>query len=119
MTLATSDPAATLNTGAPERAFAHKSETWCPLPENDQGADMAGTGRPRAIESQRRRHQFLRLLANGATWREAAREARIKPDAVLTMLDQPEFRTVVAALLDGRAENVAVTVAPDGDRLAA
>lgn len=81
---------------------------------------MAATvGRPRAGESARRRHEFLRLLGEGHTWRDAAREARIKPDAVLTMLDQPEFRTVVTALLEGRADHVAVTIAPDIEDLAA
>lgn len=67
--------------------------------------------RPIGIESRRRQREFVRLLADGQTWRDAARNARVDPSTVLTLLDEPAFRAVARALLDGRADVAAVVAA--------
>lgn len=66
-----------------------------------------GQGRPDTIESARRRRQFIRLLTNGHSWADAARTARVKPAAVLRMLDDPGFAQVAANLLHEHASKVA------------
>jgi len=53
------------------------------------------TGRPRAAESERRRREFLRLVAAGADFDAAAREARIKPARALKLLSHPDVRQLL------------------------
>lgn len=57
------------------------------------------SGRPDAFESRRRTARFLQLVAAGHTLREAAREAGVKPDRALDLIqDRDEFDRQVAAL---------------------
>lgn len=62
-----------------------------------------GVGRPKTDEATARRREFLRLVSAGLTCRDAARQAGMKADTVLTLLDVPEFRAVMAAILNERA----------------
>jgi hypothetical protein len=60
-------------------------------------ADMAttifgGTGRPSPAESDRRRREFLRLVAEGVPFDEAAKQSRIKPLRALAILSHPDVR---------------------------
>lgn len=64
---------------------------------------MAQTGRPTALIQRSRQREFLRLVSAGLTCRDAARQAGMKADTVLTLLDVPEFRAVMAAILNERA----------------
>jgi hypothetical protein len=57
---------------------------------------FGGTGRPKAAESERRRVEFVRLVAAGTPLVEAARIARIKPERALALLDTPEMRRLIA-----------------------
>ena len=53
---------------------------------------FGGTGRPTKSESERRRREFVRLLANGKSFADAALEAKVKPDRALQILwDQREL----------------------------
>lgn len=63
--------------------------------------------RPRGPESDQRVKDLLRLLAAGRSLREAAREARVKPDRVLGLLADPTFRRAANALLDDRMQAAA------------
>jgi hypothetical protein len=74
---------------------------------------FGGVGRPHGDESKRRGRELLRLLQNGSTLKQAARELHMKGDTVLTLLDEPEYFAVVAALTSGRAQSVAVIVGHD------
>lgn len=57
------------------------------------------SGRPDAFESRRRTARFLQLVAAGHTLREAAREAGVKPDRALDLIqDRDEFDRQVQAL---------------------
>jgi hypothetical protein len=103
--------------GAPKSLSAVTRELGDARP-HVQEAPMRN-GRPTALEQRRRQHEFLRLLAAGSSWRDAAKTVGMKAGTVLTMLDQPEFATVAAALLDGRAHVAAVTVAPEIEAAAA
>lgn len=60
-------------------------------------------GRPRGPETRRRTKQLLELLAGGATLADAAREARVKPDRVLRLLEDREFRTAYCTLAEAKA----------------
>lgn len=64
-------------------------------------------GRPRGSESDARVRELLRHLAGGASLRDAARQARVKPERVLGLLADPSFRRSVDALLDERIETAA------------
>lgn len=57
---------------------------------------MPSPGRPRATESAARRREFVRLVATGAGFAAAAREARIQPLRALAILDEPEMRQLIA-----------------------
>jgi hypothetical protein len=79
-----------------------------PQPDNAGSCVSGGTpvptaetrqGRPRAAESDARRKHFLRLVSEGTPWHQAADEARVKPESVLRMLNDPGFAQVAAALL--------------------
>lgn len=72
-------------------------------------------GRPRGSESKARTRELLRLLVGGATLADAAKQARVKPDRVLTLLDEPDFYAVYQAVRDGASGPVAVTLAPTLD----
>lgn len=53
-------------------------------------------GRPRKAESERRRREFVALVAGGAKLHEAAEQSRIKPARALALLDEPEMRQLLA-----------------------
>lgn len=61
------------------------------------------TGRPRGPESDRRRREFIRLVIAGTPLLDAAREARIKPERALALLDTPEGSAIIAARQGARA----------------
>lgn len=67
-------------------------------------------GRPCAADTAARTRELIRHLADGATFSQAAKLARVKPERVLRLLDEPEFRAVAQAVLDGRMGPVAVAV---------
>lgn len=54
-------------------------------------------GRPRAPESDRRRREFIRLVAEGSTLTDAVRLSGIQPKRAIALLDQPEMRQLIAA----------------------
>lgn len=60
----------------------------------------ASTGRPRGSETRRRTRELLAYLADGLTLRQAAKEARVKPDRVLGLLEEDEFLNAYLALRD-------------------
>lgn len=64
-------------------------------------------GRPRGFESDARLKEFFRLLAEGRTPRDAAREARIATDRLVGLLADPQFRRSVDALLDDHIRTAA------------
>jgi len=55
-----------------------------------------GIGRPTNAEAARRRHEFARLIASGASLSEAQRGARISLQRALDLLDPPEMRQLAA-----------------------
>lgn len=57
---------------------------------------FGGIGRPTNEEADRRRHEFARLIASGATLSEAQRGARISLQRALDLLDPPEMRQLAA-----------------------
>lgn len=57
-------------------------------------------GRPRGAETRRRTRHLLELVAAGEALRDAARTACVKPERVLSLLEEPEFRAALFALLD-------------------
>jgi len=61
--------------------------------------------RPHSTTTVARRDEFIRLLATGVGWREAARTARFDPGAVLTMFDAlgVSARALLAAQDEARA----------------
>jgi hypothetical protein len=54
-------------------------------------------GRPTRTESDRRRHEFLRLIAAGKSGDIAAEQARIKPERALAILTHPHGREALLA----------------------
>lgn len=56
---------------------------------------MPGPGRPRGAESDARRREFVRLIASGAEFHQAAREARVQPFRALAILSEPEIRQII------------------------
>lgn len=63
---------------------------------------FGGIGRPRHAESVRRQRELLRLLADGVSLADAAREARVAPSRVLRLLDEPAFYAVYQAVRGGK-----------------
>jgi hypothetical protein len=63
----------------------------------------SGLGRPRGHDSQRRTRELLERLAEGVSLADAAREARVKPDRVLRLMADPQFRSAVCVLLERQA----------------
>lgn len=59
-------------------------------------------GRPRAGETRERTRRFLQLLADGLPPHEAARAAGVKPERVLRLLADPQFRGALVALLEAQ-----------------
>lgn len=57
---------------------------------------IGGTGRPTADESDRRRLEFVRRVAAGADFDDAAVSAKIKPLRALKLLSTPELRAIIA-----------------------
>lgn len=57
---------------------------------------LGGKGRPSPEESDRRRREFLRLVAEGKPLDEAARTARIQPLRALAILSHPDVRPLIA-----------------------
>lgn len=73
-------------------------------------------GRPRSHETRRRTHEMLGHVARGTSLLEAAREARVKPERVLRLLDLPEFLAVYVAIRGGLlGPTAAVTAFQDID----
>lgn len=60
-------------------------------------------GRPRGDESKRRTHELLAHVAAGATVRDAVKLAKVKPDRLCGLLDEPEFRRALCGLLEKAA----------------
>jgi predicted protein tyrosine phosphatase len=57
-------------------------------------------GRPRGTETRRRTTELLRLLAAGHTLHEAATEARVKPERVLRLFEDKQFRAAYVTLVE-------------------
>lgn len=57
---------------------------------------MAETGRPRAAESEQRRRDFIRLVAAGVDFDQAAKQSKIKPLRALAILSHPDVRPLLA-----------------------
>lgn len=57
---------------------------------------MAQTGRPRKVELERRRREFVGLVAAGSKLLDAAITTGIRPDRALALLDEPEMRQLLA-----------------------
>lgn len=57
---------------------------------------FGGIGRPSKDESERRRVEFLRLVAAGIDFDVAARDAQIKPERALKLLSHPDVRPLLA-----------------------
>lgn len=55
-------------------------------------------GRPRGVETRRRTRELLELLAGGSTLAEAAKGARVKPERVLRLLEDSDFRAAYVTL---------------------
>lgn len=60
-------------------------------------------GRPRGTETRRRTRELLELLAGGSTLAEAAKSARVKPERVLRLLEDREFRAAYCTLAEAKA----------------
>lgn len=70
-------------------------------------------GRPRADESDRRRHEFLRVLTSTGSFDEAIRVSGMSTKRLPKILDEATFRQVAVAIMDGRAPcPLAVVVEP-------
>jgi hypothetical protein len=63
---------------------------------------FGGIGRPSAGESERRRMEFVRLIASGASLGEAQRGARVSLQRALDLLDPPEMRKLAARAVELR-----------------
>lgn len=63
----------------------------------------SGHGRPRGRDSHQRTRELLAHLADGLPLRDAARAAKVKPDRVLGLMADPQFRSAVCSLLESRA----------------
>jgi hypothetical protein len=57
---------------------------------------FGGKGRPTPEESERRRQEFIRLVAAGKPFDEAARDSRIQPMRALAILSHPDVRPLLA-----------------------
>ncbi len=53
-------------------------------------------GRPSNPEQRRRRIEFVRLIAGGAAFDQAARDAQLSPVRALAILSQPEVRQLIS-----------------------
>lgn len=58
---------------------------------------FGGKGRPSTVESERRRVEFLRLIAAGKPFDVAARDSKIGPLRALSILSHPDVRPLLAA----------------------
>lgn len=56
---------------------------------------MGQPGRPRGVESERRRREFIRLVAAGTPFDRAAVSARVQPVRALAILSEPEVRQII------------------------
>lgn len=66
-------------------------------------------GRPRGVESERRRKEFVRLvLVEELSVADAARLSRIKAERALVILDEPTFRSAWLAVRNGDCGPIAV-----------
>lgn len=54
------------------------------------------TGRPDAVETQRRTKEFIRLVVDGEDFAVAAERACVKAERALSILSQPEVRQLIA-----------------------
>ena len=63
----------------------------------------SGYGRPRGSDSRRRTRELLGHLADGLPLRDAAKVAKVKPDRVLGLMADPQFRSAVCTLLERQA----------------
>jgi hypothetical protein len=64
---------------------------------------FGGVGRPTSDESERRRMEFVRLIASGASLGEAQRGARVSLQRAIDLLDPPEMRKLAARAVELRA----------------
>lgn len=58
---------------------------------------FGGTGRPSREESERRRREFIRLVAQGSSLADAVKTSGIQPKRAIALLDEPEMRQLLAA----------------------
>lgn len=58
-------------------------------------------GRPRGFESRRRAQEMLRRIADGESPKDAARNAKVKPERVLTLLGDDAFFAAYQAVRGG------------------
>lgn len=58
-------------------------------------------GRPRGAESRRRAQEMLRRIAEGESPKDAARNAKVKPERVLTLLGDDAFFAAYQAVRSG------------------
>lgn len=73
-----------------------------------------GKGRPKKGEAERRKAQFLCLIADGKDPVAARKEARIDPDRALVIACESTFNDVVRAIRETGAV-VAAIVEPEQD----
>lgn len=94
---------AALAAGEPCSAVAHRFDLTVSqvnrISARDSSDRRSGQGRPRQAESDVRQQEFVRLIATGTPWDEAAKSARVEARTVLRMLDRPDFRSFAAAVL--------------------
>lgn len=67
-------------------------------------------GRPRGPETRRRTHEFLERVANGEQPADAARNAHVKPERILSLLGDDAFFAVFTAVRRGDLAVVAAVV---------
>lgn len=73
----------------------------------------ASGGRPRDVESRRRAQEMLARIAAGESPKDAARNAHVKPERVLTLLGDDAFFAAYQAVRSGDLETTAALVILD------
>lgn len=58
---------------------------------------FGGVGRPSKVQLEQQRREFLRLVAEGVDFDEAATRSQIKPIRALAILSHPEVRPLLRA----------------------
>lgn len=59
-------------------------------------------GRPRDHDRRQRHRKLVALLVEGVPWKDAARQAHVSPETVVSLLDRADFAAVAKAVIDER-----------------